>query len=311
MSRFKRVLITGATGFVGQALSRELVNESYEVIALSRRPGKAEELFGGHVEVVQWDARTPSGWASVADGVLAIVNLAGENIGQGIWTQRKKRRILESRINAAEAVAAVVAEAKSKPQTIIQASAIGYYGNRGGEILCENSSAGTGFLAGVCQQWEQALQPIVPLGVRVATVRLSAVLGIGGGLIPRVLPAFRFFLGAYPGSGSQWLSWIHIDDVVGAICFLMENSDLQGVFNFAAPNPVLSRDFYRLLGKVAHRPVLFSLPAPVLKLLMGEMATELVLSSQRVAPKRLLQVGYRFRYADAESALENIIMSIR
>lgn len=305
----KRVLITGATGFIGQELSGELVDAGYEVVALSRCAYKANNLVGSDVKVVQWDAITSSGWVALADGASAIVNLAGENIATGRWTPKKKQRVIESRLNAGKAVVAAVEKAKNKPQVAIQASAVGYYGDRGDEILYENSSAGIGLLADFCKQWEQAIQPVETSGVRFATVRIGVVLGAKGGFMSHALPAFRFFLGGHPGSGKQWFPWIHIDDVAGAIRFLIEKSDLQGVFNLTAPNPILSKEFYALLGKVMRRPAIFSMPPFALKLLTGEMVTELLLSGQRAIPKKLSQAGYEFKYVDAKSALENIIKS--
>jgi len=296
MGRSRRILVTGATGFIGRAITRELTEAGYEVVALSRQPSKASDLIGKNIKVVQWDAclrrnamcrqaAGPSGWAALADDAYAVVNLAGENLAALRWTKKKMQRILNSRLNAAKAIVSAVESVKNKPQVVIQISAIGYYGDRGDEILSENSSAGVGFLPNVCRQLEQAIQPVEALGVRLATVRIAVVLGAGGGIISHVLPAFRFFVGGHPGSSRQWFSWIHIDDVAGAIRFLIENAELQGTFNLSAANPVLSKQFYKLLGKEMHRPSIFPMPAFMLKLMMGKMASEILLCSQRVLPK--------------------------
>ena len=314
-------MVTGATGFIGRVLTCELVEAGYETVALSRQcskegcaphtkremVGTAHPTIGNNIKVVQWDAVTPSGWATYADDAYAVVNLAGENLAAVRWTKKKMQRILNSRLKSTKAIVSAVESVKSKPQVIIQISAIGYYGDRGDEILSENSSAGVGFLPDVCRQLEQAIQPIEALGVRLITVRIAVVLGAGGGLISNMLPAFRFFVGGHPGNGRQWFSWIHIEDVAGAIRFLIENEKLQGTFNLSVANPVLSKQFYKMLGKVMHRPSIFPMPAFILKLIMGKMANEMLLCSQRVLPIKLLQAGYRFKYLDVECALEDII----
>ena len=300
-----RVVITGATGFIGKALCKEL-HKDYELIGLSRNAEKAAESLAGLATTIEWNARTVGGWEAAVEGAVAIVNLAGENIGTGRWTEAKKRRILQSRLNATRMVFEAVKQANNRPKVVIQASAIGYYGCCGDEIVDESRPAGDGFLADVCEQWEQTMEPIQSLGVRLATARFGTVLGAEGGLIRSVLPRFRYFPGFQPGSGKQWLSWVHIEDAVGGIRFLIENDTLQGTYNLTSPNPVLSKDFYQLLGKAAHCAAILHVPASVLKLLMGEMATELLLCSQRVLPEKLLQSGYKFRYAEIEPALEDI-----
>lgn len=306
MSKSKLVLITGGTGFIGRALTRELLDAGYDIVVLSRYPRNVSCKVDNRVKVVQWNTTSLNGWASYADGALAIVNLAGESIGTGRWSEKKKKQILESRINAGKAIVEAVEQAKNKPQVVIQGSAVGYYGDSA-EILSESSSAGAGFLADVSKQWEQSIQPVAALGVRLIVIRIGVVMGPCGGFLSRVMPVFRLFLGGRIGSSKQWLSWIHLYDVVGAIRFLIENPNLKGIFNLTAPHPVLSKDFYALLGKAMHRPVILPVPAFMLKVLMGEMATELILFSQRAIPTRLLQAGYRFKYVDAGPALENII----
>jgi uncharacterized protein (TIGR01777 family) len=303
----KRILITGATGFIGRPLSFELVKNGYEVVVLSRRPAKAENLFAGQVKVAEWDATTAGGCAELVDGTLAIINLVGENIGTGRWTQKKKQLILQSRLNAGSAVTEAIQSAERKPQVLIQTSGIGYYGDRGDESLDENSSDGTGFLADVARQWEQSVSGVKVQGVRLATIRLGIVLGAHGGVISRLVPPFRFFLGGHPGSGRQWLAWVHLEDVVGVIRFLVENANCEGPFNVTAPEPILSRNFYNLLGKTMHRPAVFPMPAFALKLILGEMAAGLLLPSLRVIPKRLLEAGYKFRFPDLSVALKDIL----
>jgi uncharacterized protein (TIGR01777 family) len=300
------VVITGATGFIGSALCREL-HKDCNIVALSRDPEKAKQALGSMAAVTQWNAKTLDGWERTVDGASAIINLAGENIASGRWNESKKNKILQSRLDATQAIVNAVNRAEAKPNVLIQASAIGYYGNRGDQILDESSPSGTGFLADVCKQWEQTVHPLTDSTTRLAIIRPGAVLGAEGGLMPRVLSAFRLFLGGYPGSGEQYLSWIHIGDVAGVVRFLIDHDDCRGVFNLTAPNPTMAKDFSDVLGRLMHRPSSLPVPAAVLTTMLGEMAAELLLSSQRVIPARLLQAGYKFKFPDAESALENII----
>ena len=301
-----RILISGATGFIGKALCRALY-KNYELLALSRNPDKASASLSGMAETVRWDAKNPDSFQQALDGTLAVINLAGENIGSGLWTKSKKDAILQSRLNAAEAIVKAIEKAQKKPALVIHASATGFYGNADDRILSEDSSPGSGFLAEVCQQTEHTIQKVETLGIRLTITRLGVVLGHDGGIITRLLPTFRFYLGSRIATANQWLPWIHIDDVVEAIRFIIENNDLKGTFNLTSPNPVPAADFYTSLGKVMNRPVLFSVPAFVLKLLPGHMAAELFLASQRAIPQNLLHAGYEFKYPDLDLALKDII----
>jgi len=303
----KRILITGATGFVGRPLSIALAETGYEVVALSRRRAEAQEILTGRVKVVDWDATTANRWSEWADGALAIVNLAGDNIGAGRWTEKKKKLILESRLNAGAAVTEAIRSAEHKPEILIQASGVGFYANRGDELLDEDSSNGVGFLADVARQWEGSVMEVAGTGVRLATIRLGVVLGAHGGVMSRLIPPFRFFVGGHPGSGRQWLPWVHIDDVVGVVRFLIERADCEGPFNVTTPKPIRSKDFYNLLGKAMHRPAFLPMPALALKLALGEMASELLLPSTKVVPKRLPEAGYEFRFPDLAAAFSDIL----
>ena len=297
-----RVVITGATGFIGRALCARL-HSDYEIIALSRNATRAQQSLGRLAKVVQWDAKTPTGWATQADGALAIVNLAGENIGSGRWTKSKKHRILWSRLDATNAIVEAVKQADSKPKVIIQASAVGYYGSRQDEQLNETSPPGQGFPVNVCQEAESFEDQIESLGVRFVAIRTGLVLGPNGGVLDRLAKPFRFYLGGHLGTGKQWFSWISLDDEVAAIQFLMENERLHGVFNLTAPQPVTAKELSEVLGRVLQKPAWLAVPGFALRLALGEMAEKLILSGQRVLPRRLLEAGFQFKYDNVESAL--------
>ena len=302
----KRVVITGGSGFIGRALGQYLSRHDYQVIALSRNPAGADMPAEGQVQ--RWDGQTGRDWAPVADGTYAIINLAGENVAAGKWSDSKKQSILESRVNAGHAVAEAISLARNKPRVLIQASAIGYYGNRGEQILDEDCQPGQGFLAQVCRQWEQTAQAVKEKGVRTAVIRIGLVLGKGG-FLEQILPMFKKFLGGCPGKGRQYVSWVHIDDVVAAIGFLLDKEDAGGPYNFTAPQPLPAKEFYRLLGRTINRPTVLPIPARALKFLMGQMAEELMLIGQRVLPEKLQRAGYVFKFADVERALNNLLSS--
>jgi hypothetical protein len=303
----KTVIISGATGFIGTVLVQKLVEKNYAVVVLSRNPGKAVALRNSGAEVVAWDGQTAQGWGNYAAGAYGIINLAGENIAAGRWTPARKTAILQSRLAAGRAITEAVEKAAQKPRAVIQASGIGYYGNRGDEVLDEASTAGTGFLSDVALQWEQSTAAVEALGVRRAIIRTGIVLGRNGGFLSRVLLPFRLFVGGYMGSGRQWLSWIHMEDEVGAICFLLEREDARGAFNLSSPQPLTAKDFFSEVGKALNRPSWLPVPGLALHLALGEMADELILSGQRALPRKLLDTGYDFQYPSAREALQNIL----
>ena len=300
-----RVVISGATGFIGRALCRAL-HKDYEVIALSRDASRAAKSLSDVAKVIEWDGRTTGSWLKQANGAFAIINLAGENIASGRWTESKKAGILHSRLDSARAVIETIKQMDKKPTVVIQASAIGWYGPRLDESLDEDSMPGKGFLAHVCRRAESAAEEIEQLGVRCVVIRTGVVLGRDGGAFAKIVKPFRFFLGGYLGSGRQWFSWIHLDDEVAAIKFLMENEQLKGPFNLTAPQPVTMKEFSKILGKVIRRPVWFNAPAFAARLAFGEMADEMLLAGQKVLPKRLLNTGFDFKYTNVKQALIDI-----
>lgn len=302
----RRIVITGATGFIGRALCRELHGD-YELVALSRDAKRAVSAIGEYATVLEWDARTASVWAGRVDGAYAVINLAGENIAQGRWIQAKMDSIQQSRTNGTKAIVEAVAGAKSKPEVVIHGSAVGYYGSRGDEILNEDSPLGGTFLADVCRRAESIVARVEREGVRWATVRSGVVLGRDDGALPKMATPFRFFLGGYVGAGRQWFSWISLEDEIRAIRFLLESPHLRGAFNVASPYPVTMRQFAQALGRVLHRLAWTRMPGFVARLAMGRMADEVLLAGQRAIPRRLIEAGFKFEYPELETALRAIL----
>ncbi|MBN1974786.1 MAG: TIGR01777 family oxidoreductase [Sedimentisphaerales bacterium] len=300
-----KVLIAGASGFIGKALCRELCRD-YEVIALSRDVRRAAAIIGEYAKIIEWDGRTTGTWVKYADGAYAIINLAGESIASGKWIHSKKAAILHSRLDSTRAIASGIKQLINKPSVVIQASAIGYYGNCGEEELTEKSPSGKGFLSEVCQGVELCTEPLPGLGVRLVVIRSGVVLDKDGGALPRLAKPFKYFLGGYPGSGKQWFSWITLEDEIAAIKFLMENEKQQGVFNLSSSEPVMMKLFCRKLGSALKSPSWTFVPGFVLRMFLGEMADEMILSGQKVIPEKLLAAGFKFKYPKVSDALKTI-----
>jgi uncharacterized protein (TIGR01777 family) len=308
-----RVIITGGAGTVGSALTRSLTADGHEVIALSRNPEQHAARMPKGARVEKWDGRTADGWGHLADGADVIVNMAGESIaGKGLipsrWTAARKRVIRESRLNAGQAVLEAIQSAQKKPKLLIQQSAVGYYGFHGDEKLNESGGPGSDFLARVAVEWEQTTQPVEALGVRRVITRTGVRLltGPGGFLRPLKL-VFSLFAGGPMGSGQQYWPWIHPADEIAAMRFLMAHEQASGVYNMTAPNPATNRDFSRVFGKVVRRPSFFPAPAFGVRLVLGELADALILAGQRAVPQRLLDAGFRFKFAELEPALRDAL----
>lgn len=304
-----RVIITGGTGLLGKHLAASLVKDEHEVFILSRNPKLAKGI-PNEACVEGWDAKSAKGWVALADGADAIVNLAGanlagENFFPGRWTDEYKKIILDSRINAGRAVVEAVEQASKKPRVVIQASAVGYYGVHNAERLTEDAPPGSDFPAKVCIEWEKSTAPVEQMGVRRAIIRTGVPLSFDGGALARLALPFKLFVGGPLGSGKQPLPWIHPDDEIAAIRFLIDNENANGAFNLTAPNPLTNSEFARVLGKVMGRPSWIPVPGFAFNILFGEVAT-IVLDGQRAIPKRLLDMGYTFKFPDAESALRDL-----
>lgn len=300
-----RVIITGGSGLIGRALSADMAAGGHEIILLSRNPDRVTGLPDG-VRATRWDGHSAEGWAHLADGAGAIVNLAGESIAAGRWTPERKRRIRDSRVNAGKAVVEAVQAAASKPGVVIQSSGIGYYGPHGDEEITEKERVGSDFLSQVCIDWEASTAPLDEMGLRRPVIRTGVVLSAHGGALPRMLLPFKLFAGGPLGGGRQWFPWIHIADEVGAIRFLIEHPQATGPFNLSAPNPLTNAQFSRVTGHVMGRPAFMPTPGFALRLLFGEMATVL-LDGQRAVPQRLLELGFGFQFSEAETALRDVL----
>jgi len=286
-----RVLVTGGTGFVGAPLCRALRGEGHTVTVVTRDPG------GVAGAAVGWDALEPA----VRDAD-ALVNLAGEPIAGGRWTAARKEQIVASRIETTRALVSAVAATERRPSVLVSASAVGYYGPRGDEPLDETATPGAGFLADVCRAWEAEALAAEPLGLRVVRLRLGIVLATEGGALGRMLPPFRAFVGGPLGSGRQWMSWIHRDDVTGLVVAALDGDAWRGAVNATAPSPVTNAEFAQALGRALARPAWLRTPAAVLRLALGEMAG-MLLTGQRVVPAVAERLGYAYRYRDLASAL--------
>jgi len=293
-----RVLVSGASGPIGGALFPFLKTEGYTVTRMVRGSASGKDQ-------IAWDPQRSLSPGSVS-GFNAVIHLAGETI-VGRWTETKKRRILDSRVQGTAHLAEALARTPQPPRVFISASAIGYYGNRGNEILREDSPPGTGFLPDVCRQWEAATHAAAQAGIRTAQLRTGLVLSPHGGALQKMLPPFRMGLGGNIGSGRQCWSWIHVRDLIGAIHHVMENESIHGAVNGVAPSPTTNAEFTKTLASVLSRPAIFPMPAFFARLLFGQMGDELLLASQHVEPAQLLAGGYRFQYPDLRRALEAIL----
>jgi hypothetical protein len=298
-----RAIIAGGTGFIGRELVRELRDHGWEILILSRNPGKVADVFkNGGVIGMPWD----NGWTDLLGPDTAIVNLAGENIAGGRWTRKRKQRILQSRVQAGERIVKAVERAGVAPGVLIQGSAVGYYGPRGTTTINEYAESGSGFLADVCRQWEGSTSALEKRGTRRCIIRTGMVLGHGGAL-PRMLPPFKYYLGGPPGDGLQGVSWIHLKDEARAIRFLLENPEASGPYNLCAPTPVNFAKFAHILGAILGRPYKTPVPPLALRLLFGQMADEVLLSGQFALPERLTKAGFEFTFSELPEALRDVL----
>jgi uncharacterized protein (TIGR01777 family) len=295
-----KIFLTGGSGFIGRRLAAALAARGEEVTVLTRSANGRVDTAG--VAFVGGDPRVPGSWQHDAAAADAVINLAGASIF-GRWTRRRKRAILESRTaSTAHITSALAARKNGKRGVLINASAVGYYGFRGDEEIDESAPGGSDFLAGVCAAWEEAAMAAAGPGCRVVRARFGLVLGEKGGVLGKMLPLARLGLGGPLGSGKQWFPWVHVDDLVGALLFLLDREDLDGPFNICSPHPVRNRELAQALGRALHRPAFLRAPGFVIRLALGKFGT-VILRGQKTVPRRLLEAGYVFRHPDLDSAL--------
>jgi uncharacterized protein (TIGR01777 family) len=300
--RMSRLLVSGASGPIGTALLPSLESSGGHIVRLRR--GQARNAANDH-EHIPWDPGQPISPDAVS-GFDAVIHLAGESI-VGRWSPAKKARIRDSRVTGTRNLAQALAQAKEKPAVFVCSSAMGYYGNRGDELLKEDSSSGTGFLPEVCREWEAATRPAAGAGIRTVQLRTGVVLSPKGGALGKMLLPFKLGVGGRIGDGQQWMSWIDVEDMVGAIHHILKNDLLQGPVNMVAPKPVTNAEFTTTLARALSRPAIFPVPAFAVKLAFGEMGEEVLLWSQRVEPTKLIMSGYPFRFRELRSSLENVL----
>lgn len=302
-----KVVLAGATGFIGNKLVEILLQEGHSIVLLSRNPDKVKTRFGTSVTAFQWDACSSGDWFPSMDGADAVINLVGESIAGKRWDEIQKELLRSSRINATRVIVQAIEASSVRPSVLINASAVGYYGDVPDDTVTENYPASDDFLGTLSELWENEALYAEKLNVRVICPRIGIVLGEGGGALEKMILPFKLFAGGPLGSGRQWFPWIHRDDVINGILFMLNNDRIAGAVNLTAPNPVTMNEFCRTLGKVLHRPSWMNVPGFALRIAVGEFA-QFLLSGQKAVPEKLLKNGYTFMYPDLEKALRNILI---
>ena len=298
-----KIVITGATGFIGSILADRLWKQSHSLALLSRRP--PAEIGVTQKEWFPWTPGASGEWEEAIDGADGVINLAGEPIAGKRWSEAQKQKMRSSRIDSTRSLVNAIAKAQNKPKFLLSASAVGYYGPHGDETIAESTPPGNDFLARLCVDWEAEAKQAEAHGVRVAIVRTGIVLDRGQGALKKMVPPFKMFLGGPLGSGNQWMPWIHIEDEIGLLSFLMENENARGAFNATSPNPVTMEAFAKALGQVLNRPSWVSVPPSALALMVGEMA-DMLLTGQRAIPEAALKLDYAFKYPTIGEALKSL-----
>jgi len=301
-----KIVIAGASGLIGDHLTGVLLQSGHHVTALTTRAIERAASENPAFVKVHWDGASAGEWSRYVDGADAIVNLSGRSLASGRWTRARKQDLIRSRLASTESIVAAICSAKRKPSVFINASAVGYYGHIESGDVTEDHLPGTDFLAALCAQWERAAMAAASSGVRVVLIRSGVVLDSRGGALQRMVLPFRFFAGGTLGDGTQWIPWIHREDEARAIIFAIENANISGPVNLAAPDAVTMAEFCRTLSRVLRRPSFMTIPAFVLRALLGEMA-QVVLTGQRAVPGKLLQAGFRFQHPTLQEALSNLL----
>lgn len=292
-----RILISGSTGFIGSHLSHYFKTKGHEVVALTRKQGRKDSVF--------WDPKVGKADPLAFEGFDAVIHLAGKNISSGVWTEKFKRELFTSRCRDTWLLSQTLSRLENPPKTFISASAIGFYGDRGEEILTEESPKGKGFFSDLCEKWEDATKSAKEKGIRCVHTRFGVVLSPRGGILKKLLPLFRLGLGAIIGSGNEHLSWIDLEDVIGGMEHILQNHAIQGPVNFTSPHSTTSKEFAKTLASVLHRPCFFSIGRKPLRMMFGQMADEMLLASAKVLPTALENSGYFFKYSSLDAAMQH------
>ncbi|HQJ45659.1 MAG TPA: TIGR01777 family oxidoreductase [Ignavibacteriaceae bacterium] len=302
----KKIIITGATGSIGQKLTKKLTERGYNIVVFTRNSDNAQKKLSNVYKVVQWDYNHLEEWVNELDNAAAVIHLAGANLGAKRWNSEYKKQLYDSRIISTRNLVEAIKSLEQKPKAFICASAVGYYGDRADEILKEDSTKGNDFLAKLCCDWEIEAKQVEQLGVRQVSVRNGLVLMKDEGVIKQLLLPFKFFLGGSLGNGKQWFPWIHIDDIVGIYMQSIENENLSGAINAASPGIVRMKEFANTFGSILKRPSFFSIPKFAVKIVAGEFG-EYAVMSQRVSVEKILNIGYKFKFEKLEKALKDLL----
>lgn len=305
----KKILIFGATGFIGRELTKYL-QESNEIYVISRNPDKAKKVFNNAINIINWDFKDVKILSEVFSSMNVIVNLAGENIAAKLWTKNQKQKILNSRIDIGKLISEAIVLMNKKPELLIQASAIGYYGYNSNENCNENSPKGKGFLAEVTEKWENSTKELELHGVKRIIIRTGVVMGVRGGIFPKLVKPVKLFLGSNFGEGNNCISWIHIKDEIRAIGHLINNESSKGIYNLVSSQPIQSKHLNQIIGKLLKRPIWFRIPKKILYQLFGKMAYELLLADQKVYSSKFESEGFNFLFSNAEDAVADLIKKL-
>jgi uncharacterized protein (TIGR01777 family) len=302
-----KIIVTGATGFIGKALVKELLQRGHKVVALTRGLEGARRALGPHVEVLEWHPPQLGPWADSFQTADGVVNLAGEPVANKRWTEEQKARLRASRLDATRAVVDAITRSEPRPTVLVNQSAIGYYGSQGDAVLTEESQPGSDFLARLVVEWEAAAKPVEAAGVRLVILRTGIVLGAGGGALPPMVLPFRMFAGGTMGDPGQWVSWIHLDDEIETIVRALTFDTMRGTYNAVAPNPVTMETLSGQIGRTVSRPSWVPGYGTVMRMALGRERGPAILSSERVLPARLQADGYEFHYTQSHEALKAVL----
>jgi uncharacterized protein (TIGR01777 family) len=301
-----KVIVAGGTGFIGSELINRLLGANHEVVLLTRNQGAVDLTDKKSLRVERWDGKSLGAWTDFIDGADAVINLSGENVAAKRWSEKQKQRLIDSRLEPTKAIVQAIANASKKPRVLINASAVGYYGNFGSGNVAEDEPKGDGFLGELCQQWEDEARQAKKYRVRVVLPRIGIVLHGSGGALRKMLLPFKLFIGGPIGSGKQWFPWIHRDDVIGIILFALMNDSISDAVNTVSPFPVPMVDFTLSLGRAMGRPSWMRVPSFILKIALGEMS-EMLIGGRQIVPKKLLHNGFVFQYPDLDKALKSLM----